>query len=76
MPVDDVITMLEAERDKLDAAIKVLRGRGTTSSPVKLEKEPKAGRKRKISAAARAKMAQAARERWAKKKAAPRKAAK
>jgi hypothetical protein len=72
--VEDVIKMLEAERDKLDAAIRVLKGGEAISDPHKAEVAPRAGKKQKMSPSARAKIAQAARERWAKKKAAAKKA--
>jgi len=74
MSVEYVIKMLEAERDKLDAAIRVLKSGEAISDPPKAEVAPRAGKKRKMSPSARAKIAQAARERWAKKKAAAEKA--
>jgi hypothetical protein len=76
MAISDVIMMLEAERNKLDAAIKALKGTETVSSSASTEAVKNTGKKWKISAAVRAKMAQAARERWAKKKAASKKAEK
>ena len=57
---DAIVKQLEAERDRIDAAIKALRGIGQTSSG----SQPK----RRISAAGRARIAAAARARWAKVK--------
>src|SRR2546429_8119416 len=57
---DAIVKQLEAERDRIDAAIKALRGIGQTSSG----SQPK----RHISAAGRARIAAAARARWAKVK--------
>src|SRR5437016_14652197 len=58
--LDAIVQQLEAERDRIDAAIRALRGIGQTSSG----SQPK----RHISAAGRARIAAAARARWAKVK--------
>src|SRR5438876_12328112 len=57
---DAIVKQLEAERDRIDAAIKALRGIGQHSSG----SQPN----RRISAAGRARIAAAARARWAKVK--------
>jgi hypothetical protein len=58
--LDAIVKQLEAERDRIDSAIKALRGLGQTS--------PGSQPKRHISAAGRARIAAAARARWAKVK--------
>ncbi len=61
MATEDILKLLTAERDKLNAAIKALGGGGDggwVSSG-----EPRA--KRKVSAAARRRMAAAQKKRWA-----------
>src|SRR5690348_11493324 len=58
--LDAIVKQLEAERDRIDSAIRALRGIGQTSS----SRQPK----RHISAAGRARIAAAARARWAKVK--------
>ncbi len=58
--LDAIVNQLEAERDRIDSAIKALRGIGQTSSG----SQPK----RHISAAGRARIAAAARARWARAK--------
>jgi hypothetical protein len=58
--LDAIVKQLEVERDRIDSAIKALRGIGQTSS----RSQPK----RHISAAGRARIAAAARARWAKVK--------
>ena len=75
MAIQDVIRMLEQERNRIDAAIKALKGVGvdSTASATKAAKT-KGRKKRRISAEARVKMAEAARKRWAAKKAAEKKA--
>jgi len=57
---DAIVKQLEAERDRIDSAIQALRGIGQTSSGSRP--------KRHISAAGRARIAAAARARWAKAK--------
>ena len=67
MPKDEILELLIAERNRIDGAIKALQGGGgAIPSPFK-GKAPKAG-KRTLSPEARAKMAAAAKARWAKKK--------
>jgi len=56
--LDAIVKQLEAERDRIDSAIKALRGVGQVSSG----SQPK----RHISAAGRARIAAAVRARWAK----------
>src|SRR5438309_8574071 len=58
--LDAIVKELEAERDRIDSAITALRGIGQSSSG----SQPK----RHISAAGRARIAAAARARWAKVK--------
>jgi hypothetical protein len=60
----DILEMLTAERDKLNRAIEALGGQ-VGSAIIRMTKT---GRKRHVSAAARAKMAAAQRARWAKVK--------
>ena len=57
MPIEQIVQQLRAERDRIDVAIRALRGVGQTSSG----SQPK----RHISAAGRARIAAAARARWA-----------
>ena len=54
----EIIRNLEAERDRIDAAIKALKGAGGASA--------KQGKHRTMSAAGRARIAAAQRARWAK----------
>ena len=58
--VDAIVKQLEAERDRIDSAIKALRGLDSTSGG-----QPK---RRTMSAAARRRIAAAQRARWAKVK--------
>ena len=58
--LDAIVKQLETERDRIDSAIRALRGIGQTSTG----SQPK----RHISAAGRARIAAAARARWAKVK--------
>ena len=80
MPIDHILALLIAERDKLNHAIEALqgplkrRGRPPKSSiPVvpasTTAGEPAPVKKRHVSAAARRKMALAQKKRWAAKKA-------
>ena len=65
MDTNELIRQLTDERNRIDAAIKLLTGSSTTT-PIKA---PKAGRKRKkMSAETRKKMAEAQRKRWAVKR--------
>lgn len=61
MKIASIVAELKAERDRLDRAIAALSGGGTGRA---------SGRKRVLSEAARARIAQAQRERWRKFKAA------
>jgi hypothetical protein len=58
--LNDIMMQLQAERDRIDAAIKVLRGIGAISG--------KQGKRRTLSVAARKKIAAAQRARWARVK--------
>ena len=60
-----IIVELEAERDRLNSALAALRGRQTKS--LTLSGKPD-GRKRKLSAAARRKIGEAMKKRWAEQK--------
>ena len=62
MDIASIIAELEAERDRLDSAIAVLRGNRITFR--KSSGKPD-GRKRPLSAAARRKISQATKKRWA-----------
>lgn len=64
MNIASVVAQLKSERDRLDKAIAALTGGGTGRV---------SGRKRVLSAAARARIAAAQRERWRKAKAAKKK---
>lgn len=70
MPIDHIVALLIAERNKLNVAIEALKG----TSPHAAEKRPAAAatgrsasvpKKRHVSAAARRKMAAAQKKRWA-----------
>jgi hypothetical protein len=76
MNMTEIVRQLQAERDKLDAAIRALEGvagggsasgrrrgrpRGSSNKPASAS----AGRKRQMSAAARKRIAEAMRQRWA-----------
>jgi hypothetical protein len=61
MKIADIVGQLKAERNKLDRAIQALAG---------LDGSPKTGKKRTLSAAARARIVAAQRLRWKKFKAA------
>jgi hypothetical protein len=74
MPIDDVLPLLIAERDKLNRAIEALEGTGKrlgrpSKKPVASETNA-APKKRHVSAAARRRMAHAQKRRWAAIKAA------
>jgi hypothetical protein len=76
MAMDKIVELMIAERDKLDAAIKLLRGgdgSGSIPSPKKSVQAVKPG-KRVMSPEAKAKIAEAQRARWAKTKKAAKKA--
>jgi hypothetical protein len=62
MNIASIVAQLKSERDRLDKAIEALSGLGGTGRA--------SGGKRVLSAAARARIAQAQRERWKKFKAA------
>ena len=76
MAREEILKMLIAERNKLDAAIKVLGEGHDLPSPLKrtLAVGKTAKPKRKISAAARRKMSLAAKARWRARKAEAKKA--
>src|ERR1035438_6897523 len=59
MDTTDIIKQLTAERDRIDAVIKLLSGSPTTAAPAKKRK------RRKMSAAARKRIGEAQRKRWA-----------
>jgi hypothetical protein len=73
MPIEQIVALLLAERNRLDAAIQALqgpakhRGRppGRKASAPKFSASAPNARKRKLSAAARKAMANAAKKRWA-----------
>lgn len=73
MPNEQIVAILVAERDRLSRAIEALQGstkrRGRQSeaetTPTKTQAKAAAGRKRKLSAAGREAIAEAARRRWA-----------
>jgi hypothetical protein len=67
MPIDQILRLLIAERDKLNRAIEALQG--TAKKPAATATEP-APKKRHVSVAARRKMAAAQKKRWAAVKAA------
>jgi len=80
MPIDNIIDQLREERNRIDRAIQVLGGirsgpisrKAATkaSSPALRQQPSKSGGRRKLSTAARRKIAAAQRARWAKIKAA------
>ena len=74
MPTDHIVSLLIAERDKLNAAIEALQGVDKRHAPAPnsptLEPKGTAPKKRQVSAAARRKMAAAQKKRWAAIKAA------
>ena len=83
MASEEILKLLIAERDKLDGAIRALKGgSGGIPSPFSEQLKKPAGKKaakkakRTVSPEARAKMAAAAKKRWAERKAAAKKAAK
>jgi hypothetical protein len=61
-----MIVELEAERDRLDSAIAALRG--SQNRPVRTASGKHDGRKRRLSAAARRKIGEAMKKRWAERK--------
>jgi len=63
MDTTDIIEQLTAERDRIDAAIKLLTS--VSSSPTTL---PAKGKRKPMSAAARKRISEAQRKRWAKQK--------
>jgi hypothetical protein len=67
MDISAIVGELKKERDRIDSAIKALSGAGGSSVG------RKSGVKRVLSAAARARIAEAQRQRWAKVKAAKKK---
>jgi hypothetical protein len=62
MDTASIITALEAERDRLDQAITALRGKQHGPG------RPSNGRKRTLSAAARKRISEAQKKRWAARK--------
>jgi hypothetical protein len=60
MDMSELIEQLQAERHRIDAAIKLLSGTGDTA--------PAKGKRRKLSPEGRARIAAAAKARWAKKR--------
>jgi hypothetical protein len=70
MPTDHIVALLIAERDKLNAAIEALQGTAKTAAPKKpAAVDATAGaaprKKRHVSAAARKRMAEGQKKRWA-----------
>ena len=71
MPTDHILALLTAERDKLSAAIAALQGEGKTRgrpaaiSVASVSEGAPTPRKRKVSAAARKRMAEGQKKRWA-----------
>jgi hypothetical protein len=70
MPIDQILPLLIAERDKLNRAIEALQG--PTKRPgrppkktIGIETSAAAPKKRQVSAAARRRMAEGQRKRWA-----------
>ena len=69
MDTETIIAALEAERDRLVDAIAALRGGARAARYVKVAGRDRRG-KRRFSPATRRKLAELARKRWAKRKAA------
>jgi hypothetical protein len=65
--LETIISNIEEERDRLDRALSILRQEKTVKPSVNGH-SGKAGGKRRLSAAARNKIAVAAKKRWAKRK--------
>jgi hypothetical protein len=65
MDTASIIAELEAQRDRLDSAIAALRGSRSTLRTISGRPD---GRRRRLSAAARRKIGQAMKKRWAEKK--------
>jgi hypothetical protein len=68
MPTDQIVALLIAERDKLDRAIEALKGTPEApKKPAATATEPNAAapKKRHVSAAARKRMAEGQKKRWA-----------
>jgi hypothetical protein len=63
MDTATIIAELEAERDRLDSAIAALQGSG--NRPARTVSGRPDGRRRRLSAAARRKIGQAMKKRWA-----------
>ena len=61
MDTTDIIKQLTAERDRIDAAIKLLSGTPATKAPAK-------GNRKKMSAVARKRISEAQKARWAKQR--------
>jgi hypothetical protein len=66
MDTATIIAELEAERDRLDSAIASLRG--NQGSRIRTASGRPDGRKRRLSAAARRKIGEAMKKRWAERK--------
>ena len=68
MPTDHIVALLIAERDKLNAAIEALQGTAAPKKPAAIETSatpPAPAKKRHVSAAARKRMAEGQKKRWA-----------
>ena len=65
MPTDHIVALLTAERDKLNAAIEALQEPVKKLAPTATEPTASAPKKRHVSAAARRKMAEGQKKRWA-----------
>lgn len=70
MDTETIIAALEAERDRLDDAIAALRGGARAARYAKVAGRDNRRGKRRFSPATRRKLAELARKRWAKRKAA------
>jgi hypothetical protein len=68
MPTDHIVALLIAERDKLNAAIEALQASPKSATPKKavaVEASVAAPKTRHVSAAARKRMAEGQKKRWA-----------
>jgi hypothetical protein len=63
-----IIAELEAERDRLNIAINALQGRTRRRGKGRIAASPHNGRKRHLSAAARRRISEAMKKRWAARK--------
>jgi hypothetical protein len=68
MDTNEIIKQLEAERDRLDEAIKLLTGIGATSTSANSAPGTGTRKRRRLSAEARKRIAEAQKARWAKQR--------